>query len=201
MKKDSPSPTGSSDVDRFNQWAATYDRSILQRFIFRPIHSGMLDLIGQVSPANPPASIIDVGCGTGRFLKAASMRWPGAQLYGVDPAENMISRAILLNPDVIFKQASAEALPFPDETADLITSSMSFHHWVDHPKSVREIARVLRPGGWFCLVDHVFLPARLGGDRVQSRAKIKTYMAEAGLTLRRQRWLRIPYILVNLAQK
>jgi SAM-dependent methyltransferase len=94
-----------------------------------------------------------------------------------------------------------ESLSFPDETADLVLSSISFHHWVDHPKAVREIARVLRPGGRFCLADHIFLLTRVTGERAQSPAQIQALMSGAGLAIRGQKFLFLRFVLITLAQK
>ena len=102
-----------NDVKRFDKWAPTYDQSVMQRLYFRPVHSKMLDLL-QPALKTPPLCIIDVGCGTGRLLRAASGRSPEAQLIGVDPSEQMISEAKRLNPNATFKLASAESLPFLD---------------------------------------------------------------------------------------
>ena len=194
--------TTSSDVKRFDRWAATYDQSVLQRLYFGPVHSKMLDLLTREGPKDAPKCIIDVGCGTGRLLRAASARWPEAQLLGVDPAEKMVAEATRLNPNAVFKLASAESLPFPDQTADIVLSSLSFHHWVDQKKAVQEIVRILRPGGFFCLADHnVILLAKLFGERVKSGEQIRTLMTGAGLTVRRQQRLGVRFVLITLAQK
>lgn len=79
------------DVKRFNRWAATYDQSVMHQWYFGPVHARMLDLIEQKNLTESPHCIIDVGYGTGRLLRAASVRWPQARLLGVDPAERMIS--------------------------------------------------------------------------------------------------------------
>jgi trans-aconitate methyltransferase len=110
MEKIVPSTTN-SDIKRFDRWAATYDQSILQRLYFGPVHSKMLDLLQQEGPKDPPSCVIDVGCGTGRLLRTASVRWPEAQLFGVDPAKQMVVEATRLNPNVIFRIAPAESLP------------------------------------------------------------------------------------------
>jgi ubiquinone/menaquinone biosynthesis C-methylase UbiE len=199
-QKNVPSNTN-PDVERFDQWAPTYDRSIMQRWFFGPIHTKMLDLLVREVPKQPPGCILDIGCGTGRLLRSASARWPGAQFIGVDPAERMILEARRLNSSLLFKLASAESLPFPDQTADLILSSLSFHHWADHQKGVQEIARVLRPGGWFCLADHVFQLARPFGDKVKSRNQIRELISGAGLTVRHHQRMGIRFVLITLAQK
>ena len=200
-KNDVPSTTN-SDVKRFNRWAATYDQSVLQRLLFGPVHSKMLDLLMQEGPKDPPSCIIDIGCGTGRLLRAAAVRWPEAQLFGVDPAEQMVSEATRLNPNAIFKLASAESLPFPDQTADIVLSSLSFHHWANQEKGLKEIARVLRPGGLFCLADHsVVLLAKLFGEKVKSRNQIRALIIGAGLAVRQHQRLGMRLVLITLAQK
>jgi ubiquinone/menaquinone biosynthesis C-methylase UbiE len=198
-----PSKSG-RDVERFNRWAPRYDQSVMQRLLFGPVHSKMLDLLITKGPKNPPRRIIDVGCGTGRLLRAASAYWPEAELLGVDPAGQMISEAQRLNPKAIFKVASSESLPFPDHTADIALSSVSFHHWSDQKKGLQEIARVLRPDGWFCLADITFLLAkwfeRLGG-KVRSRQQIRAQVLGAGLRVLQQQNLRMRFMLITLAQK
>jgi ubiquinone/menaquinone biosynthesis C-methylase UbiE len=195
-------PTKSdSDVIRFNRWAATYDRSLMQRWFFGPVHAKMIHLLIHEGPKDPKCSIIDIGCGTGRLLQDISTQWPQAQLFGIDPAEEMLCEAHRHNPNAMFLLAPAESLPLPDQTADLVLSSISFHHWADPQKGVQEVARVLRPGGWFCLADHNFLPARLFGDKVKSSKVISALMTGAGLTIRRQQRMGIRFVLITLAQK
>jgi len=187
------------DIERFERWAATYDKSPMQRWLLRPVHAKMLDLIGRARPDDPPSRILDIGCGTGRLLKAASVRWPDAELSGVDPAEGMIAEAKRLNPGGEFKVASAELLPFADEAADLVLSSLSFHHWIDQERGQQEIARVLRPGGWFCLADHTFVLTRLAARKVRTRTQVGRLLASVGLAVKRQ--ARARFILITLAQK
>ena len=194
-----PSKTN-RDVERFDQWAATYDKSIMQRLVFGPVHSKMLDLLVR-ELKDPPRCIIDVGCGTGRLLRAASVRWPEAQLSGVDPAERMVSEANRLNPKATFELAWAESLPFPDQAADVVLSSLSFHHWRNQTTALQEIARVLRPGGLFCLADHAMPLARLFRERVKSRNQIRALIIGAGLAVRVQQRLGMGLVLITLAQK
>jgi ubiquinone/menaquinone biosynthesis C-methylase UbiE len=198
--KSKPSRTN-PDVKHFNQWAFTYEQSIMQRLLFGPVHTKILDLLPHEGAKEQPKCILDVGCGTGRFLRAASVRWPQAQLLGVDPAEQMILEAARLNPQAIFKVGFAESLPLPDESADIVVSSLSFHHWEDHQKGIQEIARVLRPEGLLCLADHNMLLSKLWKEKVQSRKEIQTFMIEAGLTVRRSQGLGLRFVLITLAQK
>jgi ubiquinone/menaquinone biosynthesis C-methylase UbiE len=191
-----------NDIERFNSWAKTYDRSIMQRLFFGPIHSKMLAMTEkEYVSRKPPISVLDVGCGTGRLSRAASAYWPHAGFFGVDPAEQMISEAKRLNPVASFEVSTAESLPFPDQTFDLVLSSLSFHHWADQARGLREIARVLRPEGRFCLADHTATLANLFHEKVKSRAQIRGLISDTGLSVVTQQgaWTRL--VLVTIAKK
>ena len=120
---------------------------------------------------------------------------------GVDPAEQMILEAARLNPQAIFKVGFAVSLPLPDESADIVVSSLSFHHWEDHQKGIQEIARVLRPEGLLCLADHNMLLAKLWREKVQSRKEIQTFMGEAGLIVRRSQGLGLRFRPYHIGAK
>ena len=83
------------DVERFDRWASTYDRHWMQRMIFEPLQRTVLDVAAQ---GRGPEMILDVGCGTGRLLRAAEARFPGAGLAGVDAAPEMVKQAHTLDP-------------------------------------------------------------------------------------------------------
>ena len=143
-------------VDRFDRWAGRYERSPLQRLIFEPVHRVMLEVAASEVP--DAAAILDVGCGTGRLLRAASEVFPNARLEGVDAAGEMVRQAQALLPAdsrIRVQQAVAERLPFADGSFDLVFSTMTFHHWADQRRGVAEVARVLRPEGRWLLADFV----------------------------------------------
>jgi ubiquinone/menaquinone biosynthesis C-methylase UbiE len=193
-------PTQSElEIRRFDEWAQTYDRSFLQRLFFGPIHSRMLDMCD--SQGAPPKSVLDIGCGTGRLLFAAKVPWPKAKFAGVDPAPRMLEAAKRLNPNADFKVSTAEALPFPDQSADLVLSSMSFHHWEDQPGALREIARVLAPGGRFCLADHTAVLANLHGENAKSGKQIRRMFEDAGLPAIAQKRMWSRFVLISVGRK
>ena len=139
-----------------------------------------------------PQNILDAGCGTGRLLRRAHTLWPEAQLIGVDPANGMIEIAQRLTPNATFHTGMAESLPLADASVDLALSTTSFHHWQDQAAGIREIARVLRPGGYFLLVDFSF-PGWFVGvlrlKRVHSPAQMRALFLQAGLSVQTQRKL------------
>jgi len=138
------------DAEYWSLRSETYEQSWAQKLIHDRIHRAVLDLVAR---QGAPEVLVDVGCGTGRLLRAAAARWPGAKRIGVDAAAGMIAIARQTTPGAAFHEGAAESLPLPDASADVIVSTISFHHWPDQAQGVREVARVLRPGGRFVLAD------------------------------------------------
>jgi ubiquinone/menaquinone biosynthesis C-methylase UbiE len=106
--------------------------------------------------ANAHGRVLEIGVGTGLSFA----HYPQVEeLVGVDPSEPMLRRArhraAELARDVTLVEASAEALPFEDEAFDTVVS-LAVLCTVDDPARVlREIRRVLRPGGRFVFLEHV----------------------------------------------
>ena len=142
-------------VDRFNQWAGDYDRHWMQRIVFAPIHRTVLQMAAE--EVDRPAAILDIGCGTGKLLRSAETRFPDARLVGIDAAIEMVRHAQAANPTgtIQFQQATAEDLPFPSASFDLVLSTMTFHHWQDQSRGAAEVARVLTARGRWLLADFV----------------------------------------------
>lgn len=89
--------------------------------------------------------VLDVGCGEGRFCRMLAAR--GARTVGVDPTVELLTEARRQQPGGIFHAASAEALPVADASMDLVVSFVSLVDIPDYRAAIREMARVLRPGG------------------------------------------------------
>lgn len=141
---------------RFDRWAPHYDRSILQRLMFKPVHDAVLGAFDEFSAS--PHDVLDVGCGTGCLLESAAERWGGARLTGIDPSEAMLVEARRKHDGdarFTFKPGDASALPLESTAFDAAFSTISFHHWGDQASGIREVARVLRPGALFVLADIV----------------------------------------------
>ncbi len=190
-----------NDIERFNRWSRTYEDSLLQRFFFDRVHQKVLKLVAN---RTEPRSLLDVGCGTGRLLRVARARWPGAELIGVDPAKGMVEVARQLTPGATFYAGMGEALPLPDASVDVALSTISFHHWKDQAAGVREVARVLRPEGYFFLTD-VSVPAWLQRfihqPRVHSPAHLGTMFMEAGLNVLMQQAVFSRYVLATVGTR
>lgn len=185
-----------NDIERFDHWASTYEHSWLQRAFFDRTHHVTLALAA--GTVHQPVCVLDIGCGTGKLLRRAATYWPQAHLIGIDPTNGMIEMAKRLTPDATFSLGTAEALPLQDASVDLALSTSSFHHWQDQAAGLREIARVLRPGGYFLLVDVSFpgwLVRVVRLKRFHSPTRLQTLFIQAGFHVQTQqalawgRWL------------
>ncbi|NUR29281.1 MAG: methyltransferase domain-containing protein [Catenulispora sp.] len=84
-------PQPSAIAARFDLWAPGYDGSILQEAFYTRLHLHALQLAAHANPA--PTRLLDLGCGTGRLLRAAAMRFPHTELLGIDISAGMLSQA------------------------------------------------------------------------------------------------------------
>ncbi|APT10454.1 MULTISPECIES: class I SAM-dependent methyltransferase [Mycobacterium] len=121
------------------------------------LRARMWDRLVGLSGAEPGNRVLDVGCGTGYFTRRiARAVHPGGSVVGIDPSQSMVDYAARRAPaNAAFQVASAEDLPFSDQSFDVVVSSLAFHHFpVDRrADAVRQMFRVLRPGGRLCIAD------------------------------------------------
>ncbi|WP_112240753.1 class I SAM-dependent methyltransferase [Kribbella monticola] len=99
-------------------------------------------------PAKRPLTVLDLGSGIGRFTPALADTF-GGPVYGVEPSARMreIATTTASHPNVTYLDGSAEAIPLPDASCDAALMFLSFHHFPDKARGLRELVRVLRPGG------------------------------------------------------
>jgi SAM-dependent methyltransferase len=98
----------------------------------------------------PPGRLtVDVGCGEGRL--ARDLQAFGHTVLAVDRSATMVEHARSADPELDVRQADAAELPLEDEAADLVVSFMSLMNTDDLEGAVREAARVLAPGGRYCV--------------------------------------------------
>lgn len=100
-------------------------------------------------------SILDVGTGSGDFIEVLQDVFPKVQIMGVDPDIESLQEAIRKYPEVSFNEMSAENLEFADNSFDLASISMALHHLPDIQSSLKEIQRIVKPGGWI-IVNELF---------------------------------------------
>jgi ubiquinone/menaquinone biosynthesis C-methylase UbiE len=108
------------------------------------------------------ARVVEVGCGAGDHVGALHAA-TGCRAVGVDPSEEMLAVARARYEGVAFERGSAERLPLPDGSAELVFSVHVVHHLGDISAACAEAFRVLTPGGHACTVteDEAAIRARL----------------------------------------
>jgi demethylmenaquinone methyltransferase / 2-methoxy-6-polyprenyl-1,4-benzoquinol methylase len=113
--------------------------------------------------AQPDARVLDLCCGTGDMTFALRKQAGECEILGADFSHAMLQRARLKSLDKISEngksvmpswvEADALSLPFPNEHFSLVTSAFGFRNLADYDAGLREIARVLRPGGECGILD------------------------------------------------
>lgn len=136
----------------FNTIAPSYDRLNhllsfgLDRLWWRRTARAFAGVLAQ-----PEARIVDICCGTGDQTAALLKRRPAAAepVVGLDFSAGMLARAERKypSPAVRWVEGDAMHLPFPDASVDLVTAAFGFRNLSNYDAGLREIARVLRPGG------------------------------------------------------
>jgi SAM-dependent methyltransferase len=96
-----------------------------------------------------PATVLELGAGTGKLTEVLVAQ--GHDVHATDPDEAMLARLRERLPDVPTSIASAEGIPAPDRSFDVVVVAQAFH-WFDHDRALPEIARVLKPAGRLALV-------------------------------------------------
>lgn len=137
---------------------------------------------------------LDIGCGTGNYTIALANK--GLNFTGVEPSEKMLDTARAHNQHISWLPGDAEHIPAENELFDDVIATLTIHHWTDLKKAMREINRVMKPGGNMVLftalpdqmrnywLNHYF-PVMLEKSILQmpSFEMIKNAAAEAGMMI------------------
>ena len=146
----------------FDPWAERYDRAVAaDGTTYYARYAEVLDAVVAAAGIAPGMRVLDIGTGTGALALRCLAR--GAEVVGLDPSVGMLAQAR--------QKADAEArlelrqaedpflrIPYPDASFDAVVSTYAYHH-VPHAQraqSVREMVRVLKPGGRWAVGDLAF---------------------------------------------
>ncbi|MGA2417725.1 MAG: methyltransferase domain-containing protein [Candidatus Staskawiczbacteria bacterium] len=130
-----------STVYKFDKIAKIYNTPIFQFFYFWAHRSCINFLKNYIED---DLKVMDVACGTGIFLKKIEEQWAGLKLFGIDNSEKMIAIADQKPGNINFSVASAEKIPFEDNSFDLITVIDAFYYFQNKEAALKECSRVLK---------------------------------------------------------
>jgi ubiquinone/menaquinone biosynthesis C-methylase UbiE len=140
---------------RFSALTALYDPVVALTTREREFKQQLVDGV----PLKARQKVLDVGCGTGTLACMLAQAEPKAKVHGLDGDQEILRRArdkaAAHQLKIRFTHGLSFALPYPDGHFDQVLSSLFFHHLRrdDKLKTLREIRRVLKPGGGLHVAD------------------------------------------------
>jgi ubiquinone/menaquinone biosynthesis C-methylase UbiE len=129
-------------------------------------------------------TILDVGCGGGRTVSKLAAIAAEGKVYGADYSEESVAASKRMNAREIgagrveIRQGSVSQLPFPEGMFDLVTGVETHIWWPDLRGDVREVFRVLKPGGTLVLIAEVY-----GGSTTKAGQLAEKYASRTGMKL------------------
>jgi len=143
----------------FTGWGTRIYDVVMVR-LTRRLHQRVVADVAQVLSEG---KVLDAGTGPGALAREIARRQPQLQVYAIDLSEDMIRLARAhakreqLEERVQFATGNVAHLPYPDNSFDIIVSTISMHHWYELEQPLRDLYRVLRPGGRLWIYDFRFL--------------------------------------------
>jgi len=150
-------------LNQFRQPSGWFGR--LNLWLMNRRHSKLTDWGLSHVTVNRDATVLDVGCGGGRTVAKLAAATDG-RVYGVDFSEASVRMSRALNRRLVdqgrvdIRESGVSRLPFPDRRFDLVTAVETHFYWPDLPNDVREVLRVLKPGGTLVIIAEAYKGGR-----------------------------------------
>ena len=132
-------PTLQAQIDAANAYEALFVPALFGQWAPK---------VADAAQVQPGQRVLDVACGTGILTREIAPRIGSAgRVVGVDPSPGMVAVAKRLAPAIEWREGIAESLPFPDQSFDAVVSQFGLMFFTDRRQALREMLRVLTPGG------------------------------------------------------
>jgi SAM-dependent methyltransferase len=118
---------------------------VYERYLVPALFAPFAERLIEVAAPEPGDCVLDVACGTGIVARLAAAL--GADAVGVDSNPLMIEVARVADPTIEWMVGEAAELPLPDASCNLVLSQAGLQYFPDRPAALREMRRVLAPGG------------------------------------------------------
>jgi ubiquinone/menaquinone biosynthesis C-methylase UbiE len=147
-------------------------------------HSKLTDWGLEQIPVENDYTILDVGCGGGRTVSKLAAIAPLGKVYGIDFSEESVAATKRANAQWIdlgrveIRQGTVSELPFADGIFNLITAVETHFWWADLPNDMREVLRVLKPGGTLVVIAEIYKGMTTGAGKFAEK-----YASRTGMTL------------------
>ncbi len=171
----------------------------LGRIVAKEMNKSHLDLwkwgLSLVS-ITPASTVLDIGCGGGAWIRELSKKVGEGNIYGIDLSVDMVKLAQDVNKDLIetgrvsINQGSVSSLSFSDGEFDMVTAVETYYFWPDIINDLKEVLRVIKPGGRLVLVNETYKHkdfeqrnsrlAELLDMRYNTPEEFKAFLDEAG---------------------
>ena len=126
----------------------TSPSEIYERYMVPAIFARWSTVLLELVAPQAGERVLDLACGTGIVARtAASMVQPGGEVFGVDFNPAQIATARSIDSSIEWREGDAGSLPFTDQEFDLVVCQQGFQFFPDGVQAVKEIHRVLKPGG------------------------------------------------------